>query len=166
MIYKVYLGLGSNIGNREKNLSEAIDKINEIDDIEVKIMSKIYETEPVGYLNQGDFLNLVILIATDKSPEELLKSLQKIEEDLKRVREIHWGPRTIDIDILLIENLNINLPELIVPHPRMFERAFVLIPLKDVYVQEGISIKDIDASISNCSDRYTVKLYKSRDLIK
>lgn len=159
MTYKVYLALGSNIGNREKNLSDALDNLKASNGIEVVNVSKIYETEPVGYLNQGNFLNMVILISTNKEPMDLLKELQKIEEDMKRIREIHWGPRTIDIDILLFDDLTINYRELIIPHPRMFERAFVLIPLKDIYDNAKLFGKDIDFLINDCNDKDGVKLY-------
>ena len=160
MICKVYLALGSNMGEKEENLSEAINNLIKTAGIEVIKKSKIYETEPVGYLEQDKFLNMVILIETDKEPEELLKSLQTIEEKMKRRREIHWGPRTIDLDILLFEDLVINSPELTIPHPRMFERAFVLIPLKDVYTEGKISGREIDSLINACNDKNGVKLYK------
>jgi 2-amino-4-hydroxy-6-hydroxymethyldihydropteridine diphosphokinase len=159
MICKAYLALGSNVGARERNLSDAINLLAEIPGIKVINVSKVYETEPVGYLNQGNFLNMVILITTDKKPLELLAQLQKIEIELKRSREIHWGPRTIDIDILLFDELEINLPELIIPHPRMFERAFVLIPLKDVFEYELIKGKKLDVLINTCADRNGIRFF-------
>lgn len=159
MICKAYLALGSNMGTRERNMSDAINLLAEIPGINVINISKVYETEPVGYVNQGNFLNMVISITTDKKPLELLAQLQRIENELKRRREIHWGPRTIDIDILLFGELEINLPDLIIPHPRMFERAFVLIPLKDVYEYELIKGKKLDVLINNCADRNGVKLF-------
>jgi 2-amino-4-hydroxy-6-hydroxymethyldihydropteridine diphosphokinase len=163
MIYEAYLALGTNIGDRKKNLLEAIDRINELDEIKVESTSKIYETEPVGYLDQDNYLNMVILIRTDKSPVELLKNLQKIEGQMKRTREIHWGPRTIDLDILLFDALTINLPDLVIPHPRMLERAFVLIPLKDVYNKKMLAGYDINLLINSCKDRNGVKLYSMED---
>ena len=158
MIYKVYLALGSNVGNRQKNLLDAIDLIAGIPGVDVKNVSKVYETEPVGYLAQDSFLNMAILITTNKKPRELLIELQKIENELKRIREIHWGPRTIDIDILLFGELEIDLPELVIPHPGMFERAFVLVPLKDVFEDEMIKGKKLDELINNSNDRNSVKL--------
>lgn len=159
MICKVYLALGSNVGNREKNLSDAIDLLAEIPGLEILNLSKVYETEPVGYLDQDNFLNMVILVATDTKPLELLIELQKVEKELKRTREIHWGPRTIDIDMLLYDEFEINLPELIIPHPRLFERAFVLIPLKDVYQLEKINGKELSGLINNAADKNGVKFF-------
>jgi 2-amino-4-hydroxy-6-hydroxymethyldihydropteridine diphosphokinase len=159
MICKVYLALGSNIGDRIRNLNDAVDQLAKTEGIEVINVSKIYETEPVGYLKQDKFLNMVILIGTDRKPLELLVELQKIEKELKRTREIHWGPRTIDIDILLYNEMEINLPELSIPHPRMNERAFVLIPLKDVIEDERMKEK-IDLLINHCTDRNGIKLFE------
>lgn len=95
-------------------------------------VSSIYETAPVGYTDQADFLNVVISVATELDAHELLEACQGIEHELGRVRDIRWGPRTVDIDILLYNNDNIETESLIVPHPRMHERAFVLIPLLEI----------------------------------
>lgn len=127
---KAYLSLGSNLGDREKFLKKAISEIKKIAKIIQK--SKIYETSPVGYKNQGDFLNMVIKIETDINPQELLKKIQKIEKDLGRERKIKNGPRTIDIDILIYENTIVDEPDLKIPHPRMYERKFVLVPLLEL----------------------------------
>lgn len=129
----VYLGLGSNIGDRCRHLHEAVLLLQEHPDIKVEAASSIYETDPVGYTEQDKFLNLVIKISTNLKPDELLQTMQNVEHRLGRTREIHWGPRTIDLDILLYNQENIETESLIVPHPRMFERAFVLIPLLEVY---------------------------------
>jgi 2-amino-4-hydroxy-6-hydroxymethyldihydropteridine diphosphokinase len=158
--FNVYLGLGSNIGDRENYLETSIQYINNLVDTEVLKASSIYETEPVGYLSQDKFLNMVILISTSLSPQLLLCELLKIEKTLKRNRIIHWGPRTIDLDILIYGDLKINENNLIIPHERLFERAFVLIPLKEVY-REIVNI-DFDKSIQNASDKNTVVLYKGR----
>ncbi len=133
MSSSVYLGLGSNLGDRKKNLDLAVEKISQLSDTIIIKRSNIYETDPVGYLEQDKFLNAVVKIETSLKPVELLQSLQNIEYELKRTREIHWGPRTIDIDILLYDQISMDLPELKIPHPRMFEREFVMIPLRDVY---------------------------------
>ena len=100
--------------------------------INVKTVSSIYETAPVGYVDQPSFLNIVVYIETSYSALEILKICQSIENELGRVREIRWGPRIIDLDILLFNNENIEVENLIVPHPRMFERAFVLVPLLEI----------------------------------
>lgn len=126
----VYIALGSNLGNREKYLEKTIKKISEFAQITKK--SSIYETKPVGYKDQGDFLNMVIEITTQLRPYELLKKLQKIETSLKRKREIKNGPRTIDLDIIFYNYEIINEKNLKIPHPEMHKRNFVLNPLVEI----------------------------------
>ncbi|MBB5149528.1 2-amino-4-hydroxy-6-hydroxymethyldihydropteridine diphosphokinase [Ureibacillus thermosphaericus] len=128
----VYLSLGTNLGDRENNLKSAIDLLQSKEGIWIKKISPIYETAPVGYVDQPSFLNIAIYAQTILSPIELLQTCQLIENDLGRVRNIRWGPRIIDLDILLFNNDNIESENLIIPHPRMFERAFVLVPLLDI----------------------------------
>ncbi|MDP4182690.1 MAG: 2-amino-4-hydroxy-6-hydroxymethyldihydropteridine diphosphokinase [Bacillota bacterium] len=166
MFNTVYISLGSNMGNREGNLKSALIYIEQLDDTRVIDVSKYYETEPVGYLNQGSFLNLAAKIETSLYPVDLLKMFQEIESKLKRVRDIRWGPRTIDIDILLYGDLKMDLPELIIPHPRMLERGFVLIPLKDIYKGEYILGKSINELIEKCDDKNGVKFFDKNSLIK
>ncbi|MDW0118720.1 2-amino-4-hydroxy-6-hydroxymethyldihydropteridine diphosphokinase [Sporosarcina thermotolerans] len=127
-----YLSIGSNIGDRLQHLTEAVRLLHLHDEIEVTGISSVYETEPVGYTNQANFLNLVVRLETSLNPFELLGVCQGIENDLGRVREIRWGPRTVDLDILLYNNDNIESENLTVPHPRMDERAFVLVPLMEI----------------------------------
>lgn len=129
---KAYLGLGSNIGDRAHQLQQAIRIIDQYQYIDVTSISPIYETEPVGYTDQPQFLNLCIEIETTLNPQELLKRCLETEEALHRVRKIRWGPRTLDVDVLLYGNEIIEEDNLIIPHPRMTERAFVLIPLNDI----------------------------------
>lgn len=126
-----FLGLGSNIGDSESLLKEAIESIND-DYTVVTNESKLYRTKAWGLENQPDFLNMVIEIETFYEPITLLKHLQKIEIDLGRERKIHWGPRTIDIDILFIDNLKIYHKDLKVPHPYIEERQFVVEPMCDI----------------------------------
>lgn len=159
MGHNVYLALGSNMGDRERNLSDAIEQISNMGKTILKAVSNIYETKPVGYLEQEDFLNMAVAIETELEPLVLLHKLQEIEKLLGRTREIHWGPRTIDIDILLYNDSKINAPRLVVPHPRMFERAFVLKPLKDIYPGTVIDGMEIDELISKCGDRNGIRLY-------
>ena len=126
----VYLGLGSNIGDTEENLREAVESLGKLGTISA--VSSLYRTEPVGFVNQPWFINQVVALTTLLSPEQLLKQTQKIENNLGRTREIHWGPRTIDIDILLYDNVVTETPSLAIPHPRMDERRFALAPLVEI----------------------------------
>jgi 2-amino-4-hydroxy-6-hydroxymethyldihydropteridine diphosphokinase len=127
----VYLALGSNIGDRETNLRAAIERLPAAG-IAVLRESAIYETEPVGYTKQRWFLNMVVEAETGLFPMQLLTRTGKIERALGRVRGMHNGPRTIDIDILLYGNAVVRAPRLEIPHPRMHERRFVLAPLADL----------------------------------
>ena len=159
---KAFLSLGSNMGDRLEYLSKAIDKIAEIQGCNILNKSRVYETEPWGYENQEAFLNLCISIETSLSPYELLESLQTIELELDRVRKIHWGPRTIDIDILLFDDIICEDDKLTIPHPRMSERAFVLIPLYDIeknLIIDGIKLEDLINKI----DTRGIKEYKKND---
>lgn len=131
----VYIAFGSNLGDRQKNIDRAIALLNKTDKVTVKKISSIYETDPVGGPKQGKFLNGVAEINTTLGPEALLEVLNKIEGQLERVRTEHWGPRTIDLDILLYGDLNVKKENLIIPHPRMMERGFVLNPLKEIAPQ-------------------------------
>ncbi|KIL39381.1 hypothetical protein SD70_20160 [Gordoniibacillus kamchatkensis] len=124
-----YLGLGSNIERREQYLERAIAALRARDDVEVAAESSVYETEPVGYTDQPAFLNMVVAVRTLLAPRELLAVILDIERSLGRVRTLRWGPRTIDIDLLLYGDAEVSEPDLTVPHPRMGERAFVLVPL-------------------------------------
>jgi len=127
-----YIGLGSNLGDRDKNIRLALDKINQLKDTKVTKFSSIIETEPVGGPPQAKFLNAAIEIETQFSPRELLTNLQDIEQKLGRVRTVKNGPRTIDLDILFFNNKKINEQDLIVPHPKILEREFVLTPLREI----------------------------------
>ncbi|MDQ7113954.1 2-amino-4-hydroxy-6-hydroxymethyldihydropteridine diphosphokinase [Staphylococcus simulans] len=128
----VFLGLGSNVGDRENQLKEAIRLLDEQSGIKVVKVSSFYETEPVGYVDQPDFLNLCVEIQTELSPKAVLERGLAIEQQLHRVRKERWGPRTLDIDILLYGDQIIEEQDLTIPHPRMTERAFVLIPLQEI----------------------------------
>jgi len=128
-----YLGVGSNLGDRNRNIKEAIKKINLLKDTQVIKISKIIETKPVGGVPaQGNFLNAALKIQTRISPLKLLKDLKEIEKDLGRVKTVRYGPRAIDLDILFYGDRIINTKELAIPHPRLFARDFVLKPLSEV----------------------------------
>lgn len=161
----VYLALGSNIGDRESYLIKAIKRVNKNEYIQVENISSIYETDPVGFTDQAQFLNMVVKIKTDLSAIELLVELQKIEKELDRKREVKWGPRTLDLDILLFNHENIEAEELIVPHPRMQERAFVLIPLYEL--DKTVSIPTIEQPIKTIidqlHDKEGVRIWKQKN---
>lgn len=141
---KIYLGLGSNIGDTRENISKALDILSK--KIHITKISSLYKTEPVGYKEQDWFLNMVIEGETVLKPRELLDFTQSVEKEMKRVKTIRFGPRIIDVDILLYENINIQSDDLTIPHPQMKERAFVLIPLyeitKDIIIGDK-KIKDL-----------------------
>lgn len=165
---QVFLGLGSNLGNRENYLLQAIRLLEGIKEIRVKKVSSIYETAPIGYINQGAFLNMAIEIETSLQPLELLEQTSNIENTLERKREIHWGPRTIDVDILLFNEETINEEKLTIPHPRMEERAFVLIPLAEIapdfpFPGKGQKIREL---LSNCPGKEGVHLKIGFTVIK
>jgi 2-amino-4-hydroxy-6-hydroxymethyldihydropteridine diphosphokinase len=126
----VWLGLGSNEGDRRANLASALERVRAFAAIES--ISMVYETEPTGYAEQPDFWNLVVRVRTRFEPRELLDAVKRIEADLGRRASVRWGPRPIDIDVLVYADRLIVEPDLVVPHPRMLERAFVLRPLADI----------------------------------
>jgi 2-amino-4-hydroxy-6-hydroxymethyldihydropteridine diphosphokinase len=127
-----YLGIGSNLGDRKKNIKRALEILENIEGIRIEKVSKIYETEPLGGPPQGEFLNGVIKIKTSLSPFQLLRILKRIEKDLGRKKRVRFGPREIDLDILFYGGKIINTRTLKIPHPRIFEREFVLKPLTEI----------------------------------
>ncbi|MDD3375604.1 MAG: 2-amino-4-hydroxy-6-hydroxymethyldihydropteridine diphosphokinase [Candidatus Omnitrophica bacterium] len=126
-----YLALGSNIADRQNNIKRAVDQLNRRG-IHIEKISSIIETDPIGP-PQEKFLNAAAKATTTLSPEELLKTIKEIEKDLGRIKTIHHGPRTIDIDILLYDNIQLKSKNLTIPHPEMFKREFVMTPLKEIY---------------------------------
>ena len=127
----VYLALGANIGDREANMRSAVRLIDQGPCILVAV-SSLYRTKPVGVLDQPDFLNAVVRLETEQEPDELLQLCKSIERTIGRQRTIRWGPRVIDIDILLVDEIQLMTPELTLPHPEMLKRAFVLVPLAEI----------------------------------
>ncbi|RFB10927.1 2-amino-4-hydroxy-6-hydroxymethyldihydropteridine diphosphokinase [Bacillus sp. HNG] len=158
-----YIALGTNIGEREEYLRFALKGIQERG-IVIIDFSSIFETDPVGYEDQDLFLNMVIKVSTDLSPFELLQVLQEIELESGRERKIRWGPRTLDLDILLYNHESVETERLIIPHPRMTERAFVLVPL--VEIDQNLQIpavtKPISLLLDELQDREGVRIWKRR----
>ena len=128
---KAYLALGSNLGDRLENLREAVRLLADADGVEVTRSSRIYETEPVGP-PQPPYLNAVVEVETTRSPRELLEACRAVENALGRVRTERWGARTIDVDVLTYDDQTVDEPDLVIPHPRMHERGFVLVPLGEL----------------------------------
>ena len=149
---EVIIAFGANIGDREKTIGLALSAL-EGRVGQILLRSSLYETEPLldsecPVLEQDKFINGVVLVETSLQPEELLKTLQGIENELGRERTLHWGPRTIDLDIIAIGDLVINSPELVVPHPEMAKRGFVLEPLAEILPEwahpvSGVSVREL-----------------------
>ena len=130
---EVIIGIGSNMGDREENIKRALYLLDGKEGLTLAGVAPLYRTEPVGYTEQDWFLNTVAIFMTELSPEELLAVTSKTEKEIGRKRNIRWGPRVIDLDILLYGELSVNAPCLQIPHPRLLERAFVVVPLADLY---------------------------------
>ncbi len=131
MTHAAYIGIGSNLGNREKNCERAIRLLIE-HGITVTKRSSMIETEPWGVREQPKFINMAVEIGTELDPEGLLSIFKKIEEEIGRLPASRWGPRIIDLDILLYDDLIMETPDLVIPHPGMSEREFVLKPLAEI----------------------------------
>lgn len=157
---KAYLGIGTNIGNRLQNIQDAIDALTLLPTTRVLDTSHIYETDPVGFENQDDFLNAVIEIETEFNSDTLLGACLGIEAGLGRVRTIKNGPRIIDIDLLLYGDEIKNSDTLILPHPKMMERNFVLKPLLDLNFNS--SLIERQQVVNNLTED-GVRLYLSKD---
>ena len=129
---RAFLALGSNLGDRREHLQAAVDFVGAARGVSVLAVSPVYETDPVGGPAQDDFLNAVVEVETSLSPQRLLSLAQDAETAADRVRVERWGPRTLDVDIVLVDGVQMDEPELTIPHPRYHERGFVLAPLHDL----------------------------------
>ena len=129
---RAFVGLGSNLGDREAQIRLAIEALRRVADTRVARVSSVYDTEPVGEVPQPNFLNAVVQLDTQLSARQLLWNLQLIERRLGRVRSQRWGPRTIDVDLLLFGDLVLDEPDLRIPHAELTRRAFVLVPLVEL----------------------------------
>ena len=155
----VYLGIGSNQSSPTKQVERANQSIDSLPDTKIILKSSLYETDPVGFKDQPKFINQVICILTKLTVEDLLKHCQKIEHMQKRVRTIIDGPRTIDIDILLYNQEIIKTDDLVVPHPRMHERSFVMFPLKEITTTINIpGIKNINIMVDKLDKNIIKKI--------
>ena len=150
---KAIVALGSNLGDRLNFLQSAVNEINYLPEVHVSKISSVYETLPIGGPEQGSYLNAVISLNTDLEADELLLKLLLIELNLGRQREIAWGPRTIDLDLIWFEDQTINLENLVLPHPRAHERCFVIKPWLEIEPNARIGnteikefLKDLDCS--------------------
>lgn len=149
---RAVLSLGANMGDRLGALQGAVDALNAAVGVNVLAVSSVYSTDPVGGPKQDDFLNAAVLIDTDLAPHELLALAHAIEADHHRTREVRWGPRTLDIDLIVmrssdggtVTDIVMDTPELTLPHPRAYERAFVCVPWADV--QPDVQLPELDAS--------------------
>ncbi|MDT3428731.1 2-amino-4-hydroxy-6-hydroxymethyldihydropteridine diphosphokinase [Paenibacillus forsythiae] len=160
---EAYIALGANLGDREQSLKEALALLGAHAEIEVLRCSGIYETEPVGYADQPNFLNMTAAVRTSLLPEALLDVMLEIEDRLGRVRTIRNGPRTVDLDLLWMDGKVLDTPHLILPHPRMQERAFVLFPLRDIVPRDEPSglWEIVTKALGKLDGREGIKLWTS-----
>ncbi|ATW27055.1 2-amino-4-hydroxy-6-hydroxymethyldihydropteridine diphosphokinase [Candidatus Formimonas warabiya] len=159
-----YLSLGSNLGDKEAYLKKALVYLDEVPEIRVAQKSSLYQTDPVGYTEQDFFLNAVVRVETTLNPDELLKNTQEIENRLGRKRTIHWGPRTMDIDILLFNEEKVSKPDLVIPHAEMLHRRFVLVPLAELDRQILIpGFGQAGKALEDCPDGERVFLVKTAE---
>lgn len=161
----ILIGLGSNLGDRKKNILTAIHKLSQHKEISIENVSSLYETKPVGITAQPDFINGAISVSTMLAPLELLAVCLNVECQMGRIRDERWGPRNIDIDLLVYHDLIIQDEVLNIPHPRLCERAFVLIPLQeiagDILVDQGQTPSEL---LSKIQDKSDVVLYEQMSL--
>ncbi len=147
-----YIGLGSNLEQPDQQVMQALSELNEIDGCRLRAASELYGSTPVGPAEQPDYVNAAASLETQLSPIQLLDALQAIENNHHRVRDLRWGPRTLDLDLLLYDNQTIESERLTVPHPRLQERNFVLYPLADIDPQlvlpSGITLQSL---LADCS---------------
>jgi len=160
----VFLSLGSNSGKRLENLERATDKIGQSDQIKVIKVSPVYETAPVGVKGQEWFLNLALEIQTSLGPFALLERLLSVEDGMGRTREKKWGPRNIDLDILLYDDRTVDSDRLTIPHPRMHERRFVLVPLAQIAPEllHPRLQKSVEELLAGCRDKSEVRPHTER----
>jgi len=154
----IYVALGSNLNNPIYQVKKVVDHLRNQSDIKILNLSSLYQTKPVGITNQPDFINAVIEIEYHKTPKDLLKLLLDIEKFFGRVRLIKNGPRIIDLDIIIFGNTALNEGDLVIPHPRMFERSFVMLPLMEIAPNLKINEIPIETLVRNISTTDIIKI--------
>jgi 2-amino-4-hydroxy-6-hydroxymethyldihydropteridine diphosphokinase len=159
-----YISLGSNLGDRLGFLKEALQRLKRSKGISISKRSSVYETQPVGPQDQGWFLNLVIEMKTTLDPASLLDHLLAIEDQMGRKRDARWGPRSIDLDVLLYDDRIVNTNRLIIPHPRLHQRRFALVPLSEIapQVRHPTLKKTIRELLDGCPDTHVVRSYPGK----
>jgi len=158
-----FLSLGSNLGDRFDMLQDAVRILREQEGIKVTRISSVYETDPVGYTEQATFLNMVVEIMSELSAVKILSICLETEQSLGRIREFRWGPRCIDLDILLYNDENIVSEKLIIPHPRMHERGFVLVPLIELVPNQVHPVTGVPFSDYAKGQKEGVHVWKTID---
>lgn len=156
--YDALIGLGSNIGDKAANIAQAIELLTGEGDIRLVTASRVYRTAPWGVTDQDWFANACIAVATDLAPRALLARCLGVEQTMKRVRKERWGPRIIDVDVLVYRDCVLNEPDLVVPHPRITQRGFVLVPLHEIAPGLVIDGRTIEAWLGDIDARDVVPL--------
>jgi len=161
---KSFLSLGSNLGDRLSYLKKAVDLFGKSEDVNIIKISSIYETEPIGYKEQPNFLNLVVEIETEIGPEDLLKRCKEIESCLGRIKREKWREREIDIDIIFYNNLIIEKDYIVIPHKELYNRKFVLLPLCEIdpdFICPKTK-KSVKTLLSSCNDASIIKVLNNK----
>ena len=156
---RVFLGLGSNVGDRLQFLQKAVDELGKTGGVMITKVSRVYETEPVGFVHQNDFLNLAVEAEVDLKPEALLLTVKEVEKKVGRTLSERWGPREVDIDILFYGDHSVQEGDLRIPHPELPKRRFVLVPLQELDRQllHPLERKTVEQLLLHCPNKSSVR---------